>query len=101
VQQLIIRLARENPRWGCRRIQDELLRLGVRVSATAVRVTLHRHGLDLAPRRAVTTRRAFLRQQAAGIVACDLLRRRHRLVAAAARAVPASSWTPGRSTSLE
>jgi putative transposase len=71
VQQLIIRLARENPRWGYQRIQGELLRLGVRVSATAIRTTLSRHGLDPAPRRASTTWRAFLRRQAAGIVACD------------------------------
>jgi len=47
------------------------LRLGVRVSATAIRTTLRRHGLDPAPRRASSTWRAFLRQQAAGIVACD------------------------------
>jgi putative transposase len=45
--------------------------LGVRVSATAIRTTLRRHGLDPAPRRTATTWRAFLRQQAAGIVACD------------------------------
>jgi putative transposase len=71
VQQLIVRLARENPRWGYQRIKGELLRLGVRVSATAIRTTLRRHRLDPAPRRAATTWRAFLRQQAAGIVACD------------------------------
>jgi putative transposase len=71
VPQLIIRLARENPRWGYQRIKGELLRLGVRISATAIRTTLHRHGLDPAPRRTTTTWRAFLRQQAAGIVACD------------------------------
>jgi putative transposase len=43
----------------------------VRVSATAIRTTLRRHGLDPAPRRASTTWRAFLREQAAGILACD------------------------------
>jgi transposase len=70
-QQLIVRLARENPRWGYQRIQGELLHLGVRVSATVIRTTLRRRGLDPAPRRAATTWKAFLRQQAAGIVACD------------------------------
>jgi putative transposase len=50
-----------------------LLRVGVRVSATAIRATLRRHGLDPAPRRGSTTWRALLRRQAAGIVACDFL----------------------------
>ena len=71
VQQLIVRLAKENPRWGYQRIQGELQRLGMRVSATAIRATLRRRGLDPAPRPASTTWRAFLRQQAAEIVACD------------------------------
>jgi len=71
LQQLIVRLAIENPRWGYQRIQGELLRLGMRASATAIRATLHRHGLDPTPRRATTTSRAFLRQQATGILACD------------------------------
>jgi putative transposase len=71
VRQLIIRLANENPRWGYQRLKGELLRLGVRVSATVIRSTLRRHGLDPAPRRTTTTWRKFLRQQAAGIVACD------------------------------
>jgi putative transposase len=73
VQPLIIRLARENPRWGYQRIKGELQRLGVQVSATAIRSTLRRHGLDAAPRRTATTWRAFLRQQAAGIIACDFI----------------------------
>ena len=71
VQQLIVRLAEQNPRWGYQRIQGELQRLGIRVSATAICTTLRRHGLDPAPRRMATTWRAFLRRQAAGIVACD------------------------------
>ena len=70
-QQLIVRFARENPTWGYQRIKGELLRLDVHVSATAVSTTLRRHGLDPVPRRTATTWRAFLRQQAAGIVACD------------------------------
>ena len=71
IQQLIVRLAAENPWWGYQRIKGELLRLGVRVSATAIRTTLRRHRLDPAPRRATKSWPAFLRQQAAGIVACD------------------------------
>jgi putative transposase len=72
VQQLILRLARENPRWGYQRINGELLRLGTQASATAIRTLLRRHGLDPAPRRAATTWQAFLRRQAAWIIACDL-----------------------------
>ena len=71
LQRLIVRLASENAHWGYQRIQGELLGLGMRVSATAIRTTLRRHGMDPTPRPTVTTWRAFLRQQAAGIVACD------------------------------
>jgi putative transposase len=71
VEQLIVRLARENPRWGDQRIKGELVGLGIQVSATTIRVMLHRHGLDPAPRRTTTTWRALLRRQAAGIIACD------------------------------
>ena len=87
VRQLIIRLARENPRWGYQRIKGELQHLGIRVSATTIRTMLRRHGLDPAPRRAATTWRAFLRQQATGIVACDFLHRRHGVAEAAVCAV--------------
>ena len=46
---LILRLAKENPRWGYRRIQGELKRLGVSISATAICSLLRRHGLAACP----------------------------------------------------
>jgi putative transposase len=72
VRDLILRLGRENPRWGYQRIRGELLKLGVKVSATTIASVLRRHGLGPAPRRGPTCRE-FLRQQAAGILACDFL----------------------------
>jgi putative transposase len=71
VQQLMVRLARENPRWGYERIRGELLRLGCQISASSIRRVVRAHGVDPAPRRAPTTWRSFLRRQAAGILACD------------------------------
>jgi len=71
VRDLILRLGRENPRWGYQRIRGELLKLGIRISATTVRTILLRHGLDPAPRRGGPTWTEFLRSQAAGILATD------------------------------
>ena len=71
LRELILRLARENPRWGYKRIQGELKKLGIRVSATAIRKLLARRGLGPGPRRGGTTWRKFLAEQASSMVACD------------------------------
>jgi putative transposase len=70
---LVLRLARENPRWGYLRIVGECRKLGVRISATSVRTILRRHHLRPAPRRGGPTWSQFLRAQAAGTLACDFL----------------------------
>jgi transposase len=71
VRQLVLRLARENPRWGYPRIAGELRKLGLRVSPSTVRRLLLGAGLQPAPRRVGPSWRDFLRQQAASMLACD------------------------------
>jgi putative transposase len=71
VRAVALRLARENPRWGHRRISGELAKLGLRVSPTTVRRLLARSGLGPAPRGSGPGWREFLRVQAESIVACD------------------------------
>jgi transposase InsO family protein len=68
---LVMRLARENPRWGYRRIQGELIKLGVHLAASTIARIIKDHGLGTAPRRSGPTWRAFLRAQASHIVATD------------------------------
>jgi putative transposase len=71
VQELVLRLARENPSWGYLRIVGELRKLNVTVSATSVRNILVRAGLPPAPRRDSQSWRRFLRAHGESILACD------------------------------
>jgi len=73
IARLVVRLAKENPLWGHRRIHGELTKLGVTAAPSTVWELLHAAGIDPAPRRSGPGWRQFLCAQAAGIVAVDFL----------------------------
>jgi putative transposase len=72
LRELILRLARENPRWGYQRIVGELKGLGIAVSATTVRKVLRGAGLGPAGTRGGLTWREFLRAHARTMLAVDV-----------------------------
>ena len=68
---IILRLARENPTWGYRRIQGELARMGVVLAPSSVWTILRRHNIDPSPMRTGRSWQEFLRSQASSMLACD------------------------------
>jgi putative transposase len=73
ISELVLRMARENPTWGYRRIHGELLGLGIVVAPSTVWAILRRQGIEPAPPRAELSWSKFLRAQASAIIACDFL----------------------------
>jgi putative transposase len=71
VRALVLRMARENPRWGYRRIHGELVGLGHEVAASTVWTIVKAAGIDPASRRSGPTWRQFLAAQAHAILAVD------------------------------
>jgi hypothetical protein len=68
---IILRLARENPTWGYRRIHGELATIGIGLTPSSVWAILRRHGIDPSPSRTGPTWTEFLKSQAASMPACD------------------------------
>jgi transposase len=73
IRALILRLVRENPSWGYRRVHGELITLGIKIAPSTVWEILKQKGLDPAPQRASTTWADFLRSQADALLAGDFI----------------------------
>jgi len=73
IRKLVIRIAADNPDWGHRRVQGELVKLGHQIAASTVWQILHDAGIDPAPRRTGPTWQQFLTTQARGILAADFV----------------------------
>jgi putative transposase len=73
IRALVLRLVRENPGWGYRRVHGELATLGIEVAPSTVWEILKAEGIDPAPQRGITTWADFLRSQAETLLACDFI----------------------------
>jgi putative transposase len=70
IRLLVLRLAKENPSWGYRRIHGEVAVLGIKVAASTVWEILRAAGIDPTPQRPTTTWAQFLSTQADALLAC-------------------------------
>src|SRR5918912_1232967 len=73
IRALVLRLARENPNWGYRRVHGELLTLGITVAPSTVWEILREAGIGPVRDRAATTWTDFLRSQAEALLAADFI----------------------------
>ena len=73
IRKLVIRIATDNPTWGHRRVQGELVKPGHPIAASTVWQILHDAGIGPAPRRTGPTWKQFLTAQARGILAADFV----------------------------
>ena len=73
IRKVVIRIATDNPTWGHRRVQGELVKLGHPIAAATVWQILHDAGIDPAPRRTGPTWKQFLTAQARSILAVDFV----------------------------
>jgi transposase InsO family protein len=73
IRKVVIRVATDNPAWGHRRVQGELVKLGHPIAASTVWQILHDAGIGPAPRRTGPTWKQFLTAQARGILAVDFV----------------------------
>jgi putative transposase len=73
IRKFVIRIATDNPTWGHRRVQGELVKLGHPIAASTVWQILHDAGIGPASRRTGPTWKQFLTVQARGILAVDFV----------------------------
>ena len=73
IRELVIGMATDNPAWGHRRVQGELVKLGHQIAASTVWQILHDAGIDPATRRNGPTWKQSLTAQARGILAVDFV----------------------------